>query len=392
MLHFKQDLGVLTEDDQVVLTRSELAEQGLAVATLKARSSVPDGDKVGLEVALDGGYTAGQCAADLPEDADFWCPDGTAWNDFTMEVVDRVGNDSFTAGHGVLLAQNQPDDFPSEWVVDANPENINRIDYYRPDGTAVPVVRGDPRQLDDGTFHAGTASGSSYEYVDEPNNLHMYVLDASRDAEGALTYDVAVRNLDASGTSERGARLGRAQQHPVGDGTTLVNVPLKNTGEAGDGVFGSDVYRISASVRGRGWEVTLPYEVTAVEAGGTLPVSAYATASDGAARSATLTLTVTSESDPAVSKTVRVPLRAKAPTVRSLSALVDDYQERGVLTRGEARQLETQLRIAAHSPGGAADAALARFVQDAEGLADVGQRNLAAAALAAAAGELRDTE
>ncbi|PUB22174.1 M6 family metalloprotease-like protein [Promicromonospora sp. AC04] len=392
MLHFKQDLGVLTADDQVLLTRSELAEQGLAVATLKARSSVPDGDKVGLEVTLDGGYTAGQCAADLPEDTDFWCPDGTGWNDFTMEVVDRVGNDSFTAGHGVLLAQNQPQGSPREWIVDANPENINRIDYYRPDGTPVPVVRGDPRQLDDGTFHAGTASGSSYEYVDEPNNLHMYVLDVSRDAEGALTYDVAVRNLDASGTALRGARLGRAQQHPVGDRTTLVNVPLKNTGEAGDGVFGSDVYRISASVQGRGWDVTLPYEVTAVEAGGTLPVSAYATASDGAARSATLTLTVVSESDPTVSKTVRVPLRAKAPTVRSLSDLVDDYQERGVLTRGEARQLEAQLRIAAQAPGGAADAALARFVQDAEGLADVGQRNLAAAALAAAAGELRDTE
>ncbi|WP_369369687.1 M6 family metalloprotease domain-containing protein [Promicromonospora sp. Populi] len=392
MLHFKQDLGVLTADDQVLVTRSELAEQGPAVATLKARSSVPDGDKVGLEVTLDGGYTPGQCAADIPEGADFWCPDGTSWTDFTMEVTDRVGNDSFTAGHGVLLAQNQPNDFPSEWVVDANPENINRIDYYRPDGTPVPVVRGDPRQLDDGTFHAGTGSGSAYEYVDEPNNLHVYVLDAARDDEGALTYDVAVRNLSAAGAFERGARLGRAEQHPVGDGTTLVNVPLRNTGEAGDGVFGSDVYRISASVRGRGWDVTLPYEVTAVEAGGTLPVSAYATASDGAARTATLTLTVTSESDPSVTKTVRVPLRATPPSVRSLSGLVDDYQDRGVLTRSETRRLEALLRTASHGSGPAADAALARFAQEAAGLADVGQRNLAAAALSAAAGDVRDAE
>ena len=176
---------------------------------------MPDGGKVGLEVTLDGGYTAGQCAADVPEETDFWCPDGTGPGTTSrLEVVDRVGNDSFTAGHGVLLAQNQPQDFPSEWIMDANPEDINRIDYYRPDGTPVPVVRGDPRQLDDGTFHAGTASGSSYEYVDEPNNVHLYVLDASRDAEGALTYDVAVRNLEASGSFERGARLGGSSSTP----------------------------------------------------------------------------------------------------------------------------------------------------------------------------------
>ncbi|GAA4686380.1 M6 family metalloprotease domain-containing protein [Promicromonospora umidemergens] len=397
MLHYKQDLGVLTDDDQVLLTRSELAEQGPAVATLKARSSVPESrggssGKVGLEVTLDGGYTAGQCAADTPEDPDFWCPDGTGWTDFTMEVVDRVGNDSFTAGHGVLLAQNQPRGTPREWLVDANPENIDRIDYYRPDGTPVPVVRGDPRQLDDGTFHAGTESGSAYEYVDEPNNLHLYVLDAARTADGELTYDVAVRNLDAAGPARRGVRLGRPEQHPVGAGTALVNVPLRNTGEAGEGVFDSDVYRVSASVRGHGWDVSLPYEVTAVEAGGTLPVSAYATASDGAARAALLTLTVTSESDPSVARTVRVPLRAKAPKARSLSALVADYRDRDVLTGDESRRLGAHLRAASGAPGGSADAALARFAQDAEGLADVGQRNLAAAALSAAAGDLREAE
>ena len=33
------------------------------------------------------------------------------------------------------------------------------IDFYRPDGTPVAVVRGDPRQLNDATFHAGTELG-----------------------------------------------------------------------------------------------------------------------------------------------------------------------------------------------------------------------------------------
>ena len=60
------------------------------------------------------------------------------------------------------------------------------IDFYRPDGTPVAVVRGDPRQLNDATFHAGTNSGSEYEYVDTFNRLHFYVLDKHRDADGVL--------------------------------------------------------------------------------------------------------------------------------------------------------------------------------------------------------------
>ena len=55
------------------------------------------------------------------------------------------------------------------------------IDFYRPDGTPVAVVRGDPRQLNDATFHAGTGSGSAYEYVDTFNKLHFYVIATRRE-------------------------------------------------------------------------------------------------------------------------------------------------------------------------------------------------------------------
>src|SRR5690606_33167022 len=41
-LHFKNQLGVLMEDEQTTVTRDELVEQGVAVATIQARSSVPD--------------------------------------------------------------------------------------------------------------------------------------------------------------------------------------------------------------------------------------------------------------------------------------------------------------------------------------------------------------
>ncbi|MFC7879007.1 M6 family metalloprotease domain-containing protein [Isoptericola sp. NPDC057391] len=395
MVHYKQDLGVLTDAMTVQLTRSGLAEDGVAVATLRSREHVPDdGDKVALDLDVDGGWTAGACedqVGAVTDDAAFWCPDGTGWQDYTMEVVDRVGNDSFAPGHGVLLAQNQSKGSPREWLVDANPQDIDRVDYVGPDGQDVMVVRGDPRQLDDATFHAGTGSGSVSEWVDEPNRLHLYVLDAYRDRDGVLSYDVAARSLDGSGDQERDGRLGRARTAPVGGGTALVTSRLANTGEAGDGVHGSDVYRLSATVDGEGWDVTLPYELTAVEAGDAEPVAAYATAGDGAARSATVTITATSESDPDVVTTTTVTLTRHdlRVTPGSTARLVGDYAVQGVLTRGESARLLTQVGLAATLPPRAADKALDRFQRFAADVASEGRRNLASAALVSAAQDLR---
>lgn len=393
MMRFKQSLGVLAADDQVLLNRSELLTDGVAVATIKARTSVPDGHQVGLQVNFDdGGYTTGNCQALITEDPGFWCPPSTNWQNFTMEVVDRVGNDSFTPGHGVLLAQTRASGTPRIWMIDANPVNIGRIDYFRPDGTPVPVVRGDPRQLDDATFHAGVGSDSEFEYVDEFNNLHIYILDGYRDADGVLNYDVAVRNLDGAGTFARNAALGAPVTHPVGGSTALVTLPLTNTGQAGEGAFGSDVYRLSAVVDGAGWEVQLPYEVTAAAAGETVQVAAYAVAGAGASESATVTVTATSESDPNVSVSVDVAVTTTdlKVTFDSANALVDAYYADGVLQVSERNQLRAQLRVAEQSPSGPAAKALDRFVGIAEDLADIGVRNLASAAFVAVAGDLRD--
>ncbi len=253
------------------------------------------------------------------------------------------------------------------------------------------VVRGDPRQLDDATFHAGTGSGSVSEWVDEPNRLHLYVLDAYRDRDGVLSYDVAARSLDGSGDQERDGRLGRARTAPVGDDTALVTSRLANTGEAGEGVHGSDVYRLSASVDGAGWDVTLPYELTAVEAGDAASVAAYATAQDGAAREATVTITATSESDPDVVTTTSVTLTRHdlRVTPASTARLVGDYAAEGVLTRGESARLAAQIGLVATLPPHAADKALDRFQRFAADVASEGRRNLASAALVSAADDLR---
>jgi M6 family metalloprotease-like protein len=389
MVHYKQDLGILSEEETVHLTKAALRDHGVAVATLRAREHAPgEGDKVALDIDVDG-FSLGACEDQMARvgetDTGFWCPDGKGWQDYTMEVVDRVGNDSFTAGSGVLLSQNRAQGTPREWLVDANPQDIGRVDYKGPTGKDVMVVRGDPRQLDDATFHAGSASGSEYEWIDEPNGLHFYVLDVRRDAEGVLTYQIAVRALDAAGPQERGARLGKATGVPVGGSTALVGAPLTNTGDAGQGAHNSDVYRLKATVEGDGWKVSLPYEVQAVTARSTLPVAAYATASDGAASRAKVTITATSESDPSATSTTTVKLTTAglAVSAHSLRALLDGYAKQGVLSAGEVSRLSAQLRQAERPKR--AEQALKRFASLAAKMSSEGRRALASAALTSAA-------
>jgi hypothetical protein len=347
---------------------------------------------VGLTVNLGaGGYTPGNCQTRVSDN--FFCTHSTqtSWQRFTMEVVDRVGNDSFTPGHGVLLAQTRNTGTPRVWLVDANPENINRLDYFRPDGTPVPVVKGDPRQLDDATFHAGTGSDSLYEYVDPFNSLHFYVLDAYRNEDGVLFYDVAVRNLNGAGAFERDASLGGAATYPVGDSTALVAASLTNTGAAGEGVFDSDVYRLSASVDGEGWDVHLPYEVVAAAAGDSVPVSAYATAGEGATESATVSVTATSETDASVSVTLEVEVTTAdlKVTLDTASALVEAYYAGGVIAEDERNQLRSQLTVLRRTTGSAAQKAVDHFEAFAARIAEEGARNLASAALVSVAGDLR---
>ena len=43
--------------------------------------------------------------------------------------------------------------------------------------------------------------------MDEQSNLHFYVLDAYRDADGALFYDLAVRHLAGAGDFDRDVSL-----------------------------------------------------------------------------------------------------------------------------------------------------------------------------------------
>jgi M6 family metalloprotease-like protein len=328
MLHFKNRLNTATStilgpDEQVTLERNLLATQGVAVVDVQARSSVPDdGELVGLTVNFGtGGDAAGNCANQgYTGDQLFYCPNRSgSYTAYRLEVVDRVGNDSFTPGHGVLLSKSRLSGTPNVWLIDPNPQDIGMIDFYRPDGTPVAVVRGDPRQLNDATFHAGTASGSAYEYVDTFNKLHFYVLGTTRDADGVLVYRLGVRRFDNGDPFTRGVTLGNAAKTPQRQGfLATCTFPLTNTGQAGAAPFDSDVYRVAASSSSADWKATLPNALAAAKAGETVQVPVHVLrdplTDDGDART-TVTLTATSESDASktATRTCNVHVRDTTP-------------------------------------------------------------------------------
>jgi M6 family metalloprotease-like protein len=323
LLHFKNQLGVLAPGDQVVLERNTLADQGVAVVPIKAREYVPNGDFVGLTVNFgDGGDLAGSCANQGYVGADvFYCPNrvGPGYLHYRVEVVDRVGNDWYAPGHGVLIAKSRSSSTPRVWLIDPNPEDIGMIDFYRPDGTPVPVVRGDPRQLNDATFHAGTNSGSEYEYVDTFNRLHFYLLRTYRNEEGELLYEVGVRRFDGAGPFQRGVALGAATKTPQRPGfLATCTFPLTNTGEAGEGLFGSDIYRLSASSSSRDWKVTLPNALSSAQPGETVQIPVHVLrdplTDEGDARTSVI-FTASSETDPSktATRTCNVHVRDTTP-------------------------------------------------------------------------------
>ncbi len=302
MLEYKNRLGVLTADDQVNVVRDTLQTQGIAVVSIKARESVPAGDMAGLTVSLAPGDLAGSCTNQGFESPFFYCPNrtGSAYQNYRVEVVDQVGNDSYAPGHGVLLSKSRPGGLPTVWMIDPNPQDIGMIDFYRPDGTPVAVVRGDPRQLNDATFHAGTNSGSEYEYVDTFNSLHFYVLRTYRNAQGVLFYDVAVRRTTGDPFT-RGVGLGNPTKKAQRPGfLATCSFPLTNTGQAGTGIFGSDVFRLSASSSSPDWKVTLPNALASATPGQTVQIPVHVLrdplTDDGDART-TVTFTAKSESD-----------------------------------------------------------------------------------------------
>ncbi|GAB2608723.1 peptidase M6 [Paractinoplanes abujensis] len=277
MLRNKLKLGIADPEAVVRLSRAALAGSGLVLTRVTARS-VESG---GITVTLDGGDRAPAC--DTATDP--LC-DGGGYDNYTLEVVDRMGFDSFTPDSGVLLAKTKnADNAPFIWTIDANPQDIDKVDFVRPDGTPQKMTIGDYRQLSDALFHAGAGSGSEFEYVDTANRLQFYVLDRRRDGQGVLSYEVAVRSLDGAGPARRGVQAFPALARPDRSGWAQCTIGVRNSGRA------ADVIRVTAP------GATLPRTVIGLAAGKTSTIPVW-TKNIGRT-----TVTLTSESNPSAQAT-----------------------------------------------------------------------------------------
>ncbi len=323
MLRNRIRFGFVSPEEVLKLSRNGLAASGLVVATVTARDVVPKpGELAGITVALDGTAPHDRTAPCDPA-LDPLCAGASVFDFYSIEAVQRIGYDSFTPDNGVLIAKNKDEESPScgygcfTWVVDAHPEDINMVDFKRPDGTPVMRTIADYRQLNDALFHVGSGSGSSYEWEDTANRLHFYVIDLKRDAFGILSYIVGVRSLDGSGPQVRGVKL----DPPWGQDLAVTQVEyefvLTNTGTpvADDPAvqpqyLSCDIYRLSAAIDAPGWTATLANELAAIQFGDSQKVRVRISRAPGSAATAIVTLKVQSESDPDKRMTANATIHA----------------------------------------------------------------------------------
>lgn len=310
--------------EQVVqLSRDGLAKSGLAAARVVARAVDPGAAGVaGITVRLDG---AGDRTPPCDMKADPLCAGEPVWSFYSLEVVQRIGYDSFTPDNGVLIAKNKDREGNTcgyncfTWVIDAHPEDINRLDFVKPDGTRVMRTVADYRQLNDALFKAGPRSGSQYEWTDEPNRLHFYVVDVHRDEAGILSYTVAVRSLDGAGPHERGLAMKGPASLSLSGSSGQLEVSITNAGKAAaveaslhpadaSAFLTSDVYRLSVAAEGAGWSAHLRNALVAIEAGKSASIPVHVARTSGA-KPGRVVMTAVSESDPSKRAEVAVAVR-----------------------------------------------------------------------------------
>ncbi len=332
-LRNRAKLGFLPPAQIARLNRNGLATSGMVVAKVKPRNVDPGAGGVGgFQITLDGSAPVDKSPA-CSVNTNPLCPGNSNYNGYTMEVVQRIGNDTYAPGHGALIAKTKTSESSTcgtftcfVWIIDAHPENINKVDFVRPDGTNAMVSIGDPRQLNDATFNAGLNSGTLYEYEDTANRLHFYVIDVAKDANGVLEYTLGVRSLDGAGPHTRGVALAAPSGQSTPGQYATCNFNLTNTGAQAtlptnphpadaSAFLGSDIYRLSVSSAGAGWSAELVNALATAKFGESTNVPVYVTRTAGSAATGQVTLTATSESDATKTATGVCNLAVPAPGV-----------------------------------------------------------------------------
>jgi hypothetical protein len=310
--------GFIAPNQVLTLSRDDLAGSGPVVAKITARAVEPAaGSFAGIIVKLDGSEPHDRTPADDP--ATNPLSSGNPDFDFySIEVVQRIGYDSFCPDNGVLLAKNRekekrnggPNEFNCfNWVIDAHPEDINEIDFIKPDGTPVMRTIADYRQLNDALFHAGTNSGSLCEWQDPHNSLHFYIINVERNEAGILLYKIGVRSLNSVSFGKQSFEVTSPEIKKIDGLTGSASFTVKNTGEpyVSDQALhsqntvrwlNSDIYRMEVSVEGKGWTAQLLNGLLSLEPGFSESVPVFLSHENNASKRAKVSLAVQSEIDP----------------------------------------------------------------------------------------------
>ena len=209
-----------------------------------------------------------------------------------MEVVQQIGSDSFSPGHGVLIGKSKTGSSTaaptaaSSGTSTPTRRTSTRSTTSRPTARSPRPRSGDERQLNDGSFNVGVNSGGEYEYKTDANGLHFYILDKRTDAHGILRYKVGVRSLEGAGPQTRGVAL----SNPVtgtAEGFATCTFTLKNTGAAAaipadrapdrtpTRTSARDIYRLSATASGTGWTAHLRNALATAKFGESVQVPVY---------------------------------------------------------------------------------------------------------------------
>lgn len=312
MLRNRMKNGFLPENQVLTLSRDTLSKTGSVVAIITSRAvEPPAGTYAGVIVKLDGAEPRDRTLADDPA-LNPLSPGIPNYDFYSLETVQRIGYDSFCPDNGVLIAKNKdkesnnggPNGFNCfNWVIDAHPGDINKVDYKKPDGSVVMRTIADYRQLNDALFHAGNNSGSQFEYVDVPNRLHFYIIDLQKDASGILSYEIGVRSLDGSGLQKRGISVIPPSTTKMKNPAQYCDFVISNTGESSinSQLNNSDIYRLSVSVEGKGWTAQLLNSLTSLTPGKTEKIPVYVSNEKNCSGSAKVILIAQSENDPSKS-------------------------------------------------------------------------------------------
>jgi len=381
-LRNKMKQEFLSNDEVLQLNRDELKESGPVFADIIARE-VPIGSKFGrsglhgINISMTdltpSNYLSGDWRNDMIGNVN-----NAKYNNYTLEVVDRVGADSFAADSGVLISKTKnAETAPFIWPVDSHPEDIGLKDFTKPDGTTVAVTKGDPRQALDSLFHAGNGVslvGGKFdgsisqndvvsEYIDPYNKLQFYILGKFKGDDGVLHYQVAVRNTEGSGAYKRGVNASAGTIQPAVAGKVAVyHFNVTNTGEA------KDLIRVNASA-GDDWIVKLDNNVVAVEPGKTVDVPVYVKIPKGMTTPANINFTATSETDTSQSATDNNLLLSDL-NAAGVSSIIDSFENAGAFKAGSAQALKAHLRsVEQFEKKGSADK-VTKHINDFKGFLD----------------------